>query len=199
MSWEKEGYVVLKNAISEDVCKILSAQFKMFRDNFLHFDDNKFSHADGQIPKSFSHYSFYAFEALLESSIKDLVEKETGISVYPAYSYARIYYNDADMPIHSDRPSCEYSVTCCIDTDGTSWPIGFINRKGEKVYIHQNPGDIIIYSGCELEHWRDKYEGEEQVQCFLHYVNANGPFKEFKYDKRAMLGLPPTEESYAYK
>jgi hypothetical protein len=193
MSWEKEGYVVLKNAISEDVCKILADQFRILRDNFLHYGNGKFENSDAQVPNSFSYYGFYGFEALLQGSCKCLVEKETGLSVHPAYSYARIYYNNAEMKIHKDRPSCQISVTCCIDADQESWPIGFINRKGEKVQIHQNAGDIIIYSGCELEHWRDEYKGDEQVQAFLHYVDANGPFSDFIYDKRAMLGLPPVK------
>lgn len=190
MSWEKDGYVVLKNVIPVEVCKIMSSQFRMCRDNYLHFTQDKFSNADMQVANSFSYYSFYAFEALLDGDIKDLVEEQTELSVYPSYSYARIYYNGAEMEIHRDRPSCEISVTCCLDADETSWPIGFVNRNKETVYIHQNPGDVIIYSGYELEHWRDKYEGEEQVQVFLHYVNANGPFSNFKYDGRAMLGLP---------
>lgn len=190
MSWKKEGYVVLKNAIPKELRQVLAIQFRMFRDNCLYFDKDKFARNDYQITNSFSHYGFYAFEALLDSYLKDRIEKEIGIELYPTYSYARIYYNKAEMAIHTDRPSCQYSATCCIDSDGTPWPIGFINRKGEKVYIYQEPGDVVVYSGCELEHWRNSYEGEEQIQCFLHYVDAKGEFREFIYDKRDMLGLP---------
>lgn len=189
MSWQNDGYVVIKNAIPKILCENLSSQFRLFRDNLLYIEQDKFCHSDSQVKNSFSYYSFYGFEVLLDGLIKDIVKKETLLNIYPTYSYARIYYNNAEMEIHTDRDSCEISVTCCLDCDDVSWPIGFINRQGEKIYIHQEQGDIIIYSGCELKHWRDKYEGQEQVQVFLHYVNADGKYADEKYDKRPMLGL----------
>jgi PKHD-type hydroxylase len=46
-------------------------------------------------------------------------------------------------------------------------------------------------------HWREKYtEGKWQAQVFLHYVDANGKYADWKYDKRNKLNLPkkqPTE------
>jgi hypothetical protein len=61
--------------------------------------------------------------------------------------------------------------------------------KGVKVEL--NVGDMLIYSGCELEHWREPFQGNLCGQVFLHYNHADGPFaKSNLYDKRAMLGLP---------
>ena len=55
------------------------------------------------------------------------------------------------------------------------------------------PGDMLIYSGCDLEHWRDPLEGELCGQAFLHYNHADGPFaKTNLYDKRPLLGVPKT-------
>jgi len=49
----------------------------------------------------------------------------------------------------------------------------------------------MIYSGCDLEHWRKPFKGTVCGQVFLHYNNANGPFAETnKFDKRPMLGIP---------
>ena len=59
------------------------------------------------------------------------------------------------------------------------------------VRIDLKPGDMIIYSGCELEHWREPFEGKLCGQVFLHYNHANGQFaKDNLYDKRPMLGIP---------
>ena len=53
------------------------------------------------------------------------------------------------------------------------------------------PGDMLVYSGCELEHWREEFQGNLCGQVFLHYNHRNGQFAEQnKFDKRAMLGLP---------
>ena len=52
-------------------------------------------------------------------------------------------------------------------------------------------GDMLIYSGCELEHWRETFQGNVCSQVFLHYNHANGPFATANiFDKRPMLGLP---------
>ena len=51
-------------------------------------------------------------------------------------------------------------------------------------------GDAVVFKGRELFHWREPYiEGAWQVQIFLHYVNADGPFKDLKYDGRERLQL----------
>jgi hypothetical protein len=48
------------------------------------------------------------------------------------------------------------------------------------------PGDMVVYRGIEIEHWREPFDAEEgsyQVQVFLHYVDANGGLKHLKYDQ----------------
>ena len=61
--------------------------------------------------------------------------------------------------------------------------------KGIKVDL--KPGDMLVYSGCELEHWREKFKGKECVQVFLHYNNRKTPgSKDNMFDKRPHLGLP---------
>jgi hypothetical protein len=48
---------------------------------------------------------------------------------------------------------------------------------------------MLVYNGTELNHWREEYQGSEQMQCFLHFVDANGPYADYKYDNRPMVGL----------
>jgi len=94
---------------------------------------------------------------------------------------------------HKDRPSCEISTTVCFgwhiegDPNSTSWPI---YMEGEKIIM--SPGDVVIYRGCDLEHWRDEFkapEGSWHVQGFFHYVDANGPYADYKLDKRSRIGF----------
>ena len=50
---------------------------------------------------------------------------------------------------------------------------------------------MLIYSGCELEHWREPFGGQLCGQVFLHYNHADGQFaKSNLYDKRPLLGIP---------
>jgi len=60
-----------------------------------------------------------------------------------------------------------------------------------KLKVDLKKGDMLVYSGCELEHWRNKFKGKEHIQVFLHYNNRKTPgAKENIFDKRPHLGLP---------
>ena len=53
------------------------------------------------------------------------------------------------------------------------------------------PGDLVMYRGCDLEHWREEFEGENCGQVFFHYNDTSAKeANENKYDTRPFLGLP---------
>jgi hypothetical protein len=104
----------------------------------------------------------------------DLMQKETNLELLPTYAFWRMYTLNADLKKHTDRESCEISVTVMIGSDGTKWPI-YMN--GNKIELEE--GDAVIYLGCELEHWREEFKGDWHAQTFLHYVDKNGKNKEF--------------------
>jgi hypothetical protein len=206
MSLETEKYILIKNALSKDVCKLVAREFRMARDmaGLVPYPGEKFPYKDTQVENSFSWYSPLCFEALSDSLIKPIVENILGESVFPTYSYARIYYNGATMAKHMDRSASEYSVSCCIDVDPKhKWHLGVETVRGEKLYVEQEIGDIILYKGNELYHWRNAYQGSEQINAFMFYVRANGPRSELKFDTRPLLGMNSnsrnltSEEQYA--
>jgi hypothetical protein len=125
--------------------------------------------------------------------MQSTIENYIGISLFPTYSFYIIYRTGDTLKKHIDRPSCEISATICLnfsyETQEYVWPI-FIEE--EKIILE--PGDMVIYKGCELEHWRDKFEppniNDWHVQTFLHYVDSNGIYSDHKFDKRESIGLP---------
>jgi hypothetical protein len=115
----------------------------------------------------------------------NLVKKETNLDLTPTYSFSRVYtYNSSLIP-HVDRPACEISISVMWGSCGTSWPIFLDKTKCEL-----EPGDAVVYLGCELEHYRENFEGDWHAQSFLHYVDKNGPFKEHAYDKKLFNASP---------
>ena len=132
------------------------------------------------------------------------MEKATGLKLYPAYTYARIYKKGDILKRHKDRFSCEISTT--MNLGGDDWPIylepnpkkggvkpgvGYVSENTKGIKVDLKPGDMLVYSGCELEHWREKFKGKECVQVFLHYNNRKTPgAKDNMFDKRPHLGLP---------
>ena len=184
-------YQVIKNSISYELANFIFNYFllkrdavKFMYDNNIIFDNGMMgTWTDQQIPNSYSHYADPVMETLLVK-VLPIMQKETGLNLCPTYSYARAYKKGDELKRHKDRPSCEISTT--IHLGGDPWAI-FI--EGTKVLLEV--GDMLVYSGCELEHWREPFDGNICGQVFLHYNHVNGPFaNKNKFDGRAKLGLP---------
>jgi len=199
----KQPFKVLRNVLSPDTLDLIKNTILMTRTVDHHTKgvsmDNKTNFGDPQSPISypFGSGAAAALPAIvicdsLCVSLLPLMEQETGVELYPTYSYGRIYWKGSTLEKHTDRPSCQYSTTLCVDVDENSkpWPI-FMG--GKKVIL--NAGDMAIYKGCEIPHWREPYEGNQQIQLFLHYVDVNGVYKDFKFDKRPILGIKHNSET----
>jgi hypothetical protein len=120
--------------------------------------------------------------------LQPIIEKITGKRLLPTYSYIRIYYKNAILEKHTDRDSCEYSASICIKNDREPWNFWLKNIHDNNTCISLEEGELIIYKGNELEHWREKYNNNEHIQFFLHYVDRDGKNSEWKFDKRKKLG-----------
>jgi hypothetical protein len=94
------------------------------------------------------------------------------------------------MAEHTDRPSCEYSCTLNVSIDPEPWEIWFEDLEKKRFPVTLHPGDLIVYKGDILNHWRLPYEGNRQTQAFLHYVDKFGNHRDYKWDHRVYLGLP---------
>ena len=200
MSFKENKYEVVKNAISKDIASFCYAYFLnkrrvaeyLFNSKYIsRFDDGWGYWNDQQIPNTYSHYGDVAMDTLLERVLPKMM-KTTKLNLIPTYSYARIYKYGDILHRHKDRPSCE--ISCTLNLGGDEWPIyldpteGFGN-EGKKVILKQ--GDMLAYSGCDLEHWRNAFEGQNCCQVFLHYNNTEGDFEQKNiYDNRPFLGLP---------
>jgi alkylated DNA repair dioxygenase AlkB len=191
-------YEVVRGVLSKELCTHLDTEFELLRQlTYLQgkqSEENKFMFGDSQVTNSFAYYSALCFESLA-LQMQPLMEKITGKSLYPTYTYARIYYNEATMAIHKDRPSCEFSATVNITIDEKPWEIWFESLQGEHKAIELYPGDLIVYKGDTLKHWRDAYKGQRQTQAFLHYVDKKGKYRDYKFDKRSHLGLSSDKRS----
>ena len=193
-------YKIIKQAISQELAEFVYEYFLNKRTVARHLFDTRYISPfteywgvwnDEQIPETYSHYADVAMETLLVK-LKPLMEKESGLKLNETYSYARIYKKGDELKRHKDRYSCELSTT--LNIGGDEWPIylepsGEEGTEGTKVILNQ--GDMLIYKGCDVEHWREAFEGENCGQVFLHYNDASDEKAEQnKYDGRPCLGLP---------
>ena len=193
MSFKKEKYQIIKGAISKELADFCYQYFLNKRKVARHlFDTHYISQFteyfgvwnDTQVPETYSHYSDIVMETLLQK-VKPIMEKESETKLIETYSYARIYKNGDELKRHKDRYSCEISTTMYLG--GDEWSI----YLEPNIEVNLEQGDMLMYLGCDLEHWRNPFKGENCVQVFLHYNNASSKdAKQNKFDGRPMLGLP---------
>ena len=219
MNFKKNKYTVLKKAISPQLAKFVFQYFmlkrkvarKLFDERYIsNFTEEWGVWNDQQVPETYSHYGDVAMETLL-TWVQPAMEKHTGLKLTPTYSYARIYKKGDILKRHKDRFSCEISTT--MNLGGDNWPIyldptgqssvkpgtpeygieeskRLIKNPNKGVKVDLKQGDMLIYSGCDLEHWREPFEGDNCAQVFLHYNKISKKADKNKFDGRPHLGLP---------
>jgi hypothetical protein len=163
------NYKLIKNFFTKEELNLLQ------RYCYRQLDDYKTCEFDTQC-FSPAWYKDPLMDSLLDSK-KFLVEKESGLKLNPTYAYWRYYVFGGKLSKHTDRPSCEVSVTTCIKKHD-DWPIVV-----EGTSLELEEGDGVLYAGCVQEHWRPGiYKGEGLAQVFMHYVDVDGPFVHHSFD-----------------
>ena len=211
--FKDKKYIVIRKAISYELANFGYNYLLLKREATKWMQDNNYiskftpgfgTWEDKQIPNTYSIYSDMFMETLM-MKVLPIMKQHTEMTLVPCYTYTRIYKKGDKLRRHIDRPSCEISTT--LHLGGEPWPI-FLDPTGTKSVINEKKeihkpnapkgipitlevGDMLVYSGCDLEHWREPFEGDNCAQVFLHYNNIDGPFgTQNKFDKRPLLGIP---------
>ena len=211
MSFKENKYLIIRNTISNELADFVYKYFLLKKKVARIFFEKKYISPfatewgvwnDPQAPETYSHYGDIAMETLL-TEVKPVMEEKTGLKLIETYSYARIYKKGDILKRHKDRNECEISTTMFLG--GDQWDIylepnknvgyhpegPYVQSTNKGINVTLNQGDMLIYSGCELEHWREAFQGTNCCQVFLHYNNSTSPEAEKnKYDTRVSLGMP---------
>lgn len=137
---------------------------------------------------SLGRYSDAFGEALLVRLLPE-VEKLVGKRLFPTYSFLRFYTPESRLDKHTDRASCEYSLTLTVGHEGAppAWPI-LLESKGQVERIELAVGDALLFQGADLPHWREPLAEGNWLQLFLHYVDVDGPQAGHRFDGRRHTG-----------
>ena len=195
--FKKEKYAVVKNFIDQDTAFLLYEYVKTLAQavDYKYVHQNKYYHKkldgtfdDPQAPGDFSKYGDPFFDTLLNLTCEKM-SNITGINLVPTYSYHRLYTTNSELQRHIDRESCEISATLCLGYNSDhEWPICIKKLDGTEIGYDLSPGSVLVYRGCEIEHWREPFKGKNHAQVFLHYNDKNGKFNNV-YDGRPLLGI----------
>lgn len=187
--FDKDGYFVVKNLWNPEE---LYHPVPMERGQINYFGSiDKFYHnpVEQQVEGSLARYYHPQYREI-HSQIRIKLEKIIGRKLYDTYYYDRFYFPGQDLKKHTDRDACEISVTVHVSTNlQEPWPIWIKSVSGEHRSVDLEPGDGMIYKGCERPHWRDpmpteydktwygrkvEKEGLYYHQIFFHYVLQDG-------------------------
>lgn len=197
MNFKKEGYTVIKKSIDPKIAEFVYKYLLLKRDvlkTYLEtgyispYDLTHGVFGDPQVKGAYATYGDIAMDVLL-TEVKPIMEKQTGLKLIETYSYTRLYETGNILKKHKDRFSCEVSTT--LNLGGDPWDIFLTSKDKKEIQIKLKPGDMLVYRGNILDHWRKPFKGKLCGQVFLHYNNKStkGAGKNI-YDGREHLGLP---------
>lgn len=183
--FQMHGVVKVPEALDRNTCDLLTNYIRLKA-------KSKRNVRKGNDPLSGVHreYGDPMMETLL-SQFTPIVEQATGLRLWPTLSFCYHYTNGNILAPHKDRSSCEIVAGLCLGADpdfissNKSWPLQISGVDN----IDLDYGDMIIFRGHSMEHWRDRFNGQWFVSAILGYVDQNGPYAFQKFDQRAMLGV----------
>ena len=183
--FESHGCIKVDSFVDQSTISVISK----YLENKIRRNEWVQKHHVGDPTSKFAYYADPLIEVILQESLQ-AVEEATGRQLIPTYSYARVYQPGEQLEPHIDRPSCEVSVTVNVATVGEHSPIHMKYKDNLPESYTLNPGDAIIYKGCEATHWREPLkDGQLNVQFMLHYVDKNGPNLMYAKDRRPNYGF----------
>jgi len=205
--FDKDGYYVVKNLWDPkelyDPLPLIHKHRGQYSWWGKKLDQFNYQEIEAQVEGSLSRYTYPKY-LKVHGGIRKKLEKIIGRDLYETYYYDRYYFLGQELTRHADRDACEISVTVHISTNlKEQWPIKIKTpdiyadkEKRELLSLGQikevilEPGDGMIYKGCERPHWRDRMPGtletslaqfnQESVdelyyhQIFFHYVLQDG-------------------------
>ena len=211
--FEKNGYLVIPDLIdpSELVDEVPTERGQYtFRGKTA--NDFLFVPIEHQVEGSVARYWHPKYKEI-HSKIRIKLEEIIGSKLYNTYYYDRFYFPGQELKKHTDRESCEISVTVHVGTNlkNKEWPIWIktpdtytdktkreIRETGQEVSCILKPGDGMIYKGCERPHWREPLKGPKEKpgeetfyyhQIFFHYVLQNGIRCQHAFDRGVVMGV----------
>lgn len=139
-----------------------------------------------------------------------MVSELVGRDLLPTYDYFRIYREGDVCRVHSDRPSCEHSLSLTLDySDGEAWPLEIGKKRypapsaqvdedwGSEPHgsVEMQIGDAVLYRGVNHRHGRVKPNPNAwSAHLFLHWVDRDGPYRDEAFDRQ----ISPTKVNFSF-
>ena len=127
---------------------------------------------------------------ILNYDLVPVISKIAGKKMKASYTYLSAYIKGCDLPLHTDRPECEFTCSYLIakDDTGISWPI-YVEKKTDRgsngrckytvtdeecITLECEENGLMMFKGAAKgghAHMRKKYEGDYAYYVLLHFVS----------------------------
>ena len=140
---------------------------------------------------------------LLHYELLPLIEHVTQKKLRPTYTYMAGYTKGGDLPAHTDRKDCQYTVSVVLDKpDGVSWPIYFdpvkqpgknkgrvntVSNKEDCISCDVNAGGFMMFNGEDHAHFREPLEHDFYTVLLCHYRRIEPQPNEEDSDEDSVL------------
>jgi hypothetical protein len=185
--FQTHGYAVVPQLIAGELLTVAYGYASLKADVGL-FESPR---GDVQVPGAPGQYADPLMEVLLARCALRLSEA-TGCELLPTYSYCRVFGAGSALQRHTDRPECEITASVCLGYEAPVPSPLYLRGSFGGVKCVMYPGDALVYRGCDIDHWRERWQGQKQAQVFFHYVDRRGHNAHLIYDRRRGLGLAAT-------
>ena len=168
---------IVNNVLNKDLLELIQ---NYYRENI---SKNVWILGDRQSKRFKAHNE--PMSRFMHYEILPLIEKIVGKVLKPTYTYLSAYVKGSDLPPHTDRSDCEYTVSFIVDKPkDCNWNIYVhkpqqpVKHKGrykitppldECVPVDCDAGGLMIFQGTDHIHFREKLEGDYYNILLLHY------------------------------
>ena len=200
--YKKNGYATIRGLVPPEVAAMLLQQMQID----LKAAGKSFETFAKLHPLSKQHTidisgHFYRPLTTFLWGMTPIIADITGADLLPSYNYFRIYHKDDICRVHSDRPSCEHSVSLTLAySDDVAWPLEVGSQPvsgegpcfddfGDEPFssVEMQPGDAVLYRGMDLRHGRIKPNPNTwSAHLFLFWVERDGNFKQHAFDAQRL-------------
>jgi hypothetical protein len=196
--WE-DGYLALKSFVPADVTRLFLAKLKSdLIQGGVSFGALKRG-SDLLKREAVELYGMhYAPMAAFLWGMTPAISSQIRRNLLPTYSYFRVYRKGDILRVHSDRLSCEHSVSLLLATsDENPWSLEIGEKHietprqradddfGDEKYasVAMSPGDAVLYQGVHRLHGRiTPNPNRWSAHLFLHWVDVDGPYAKHAFD-----------------
>jgi hypothetical protein len=180
--FRQNNYQIIENFIEEDFVDFIQDYYSLKVNSGLHtIDESKFTYG----------YFFHndsLMETILQNSceaISDIID----VKLLPTYSQVHLHMN-GDSYENNQNESSEISAILSLGNSGDSEDYVYFKKTQSNVKeLSLNKGDLLVYRNINFKCWREPIKNKWLLESVLNFVDSEGHYSEFIYDKRPYLGF----------